>query len=108
MAATIQNPVWKDTYYTTSAATASFNIKLEGNTIFSGKAVKYPDADELSININRLCMNYLESDIVPLLDMMPSEDYQIENVNAVRTFNLYVNDINVVDYTFWMDYSYEE
>ena len=70
--ATITAPIWKDTYYTTTAASANYSIKLDGNTIFTGKAVRYPGADEMNININRICRNYLECDIAALLETMPS------------------------------------
>lgn len=104
----VTNPIWKDTYYTTTADTAVYRIELNGQNIYSGKAVKYPNADDLDININRICNNYLSSDIAPLLEMMPATDYRILNIDAVRTFNLYVDDVNVEDYTFRLDYSYED
>ena len=80
--ATITAPIWKDTYYTTTAASANYSIKLDGNTIFTGKAVRYPGADEMSININRICRNYLECDIAALLETMPSLNTNQPHPNA--------------------------
>ena len=59
MATLTTAPIWKDTYYTTTAATANYSILLNGGIIFSGKAVRYPDAENLKININKVCRNYL-------------------------------------------------
>lgn len=104
--ATITNPVWKDTFYTTSAASASYHITLDGRTIFSGKAVKYPDAQTLQINLNKVCRNYLESDIAELLEDMPSSNTTLTHPASQLTFKLYVSGSNVNDYRFYQDYSY--
>lgn len=108
MATLYTNPIYKDTYYTTTAATANYRIELEGGNIFSGKAVRYPGADELQININKICRNYLDSDIRGLLGDFSSSLGLEVNTQAQRTFKLYVNGTNVADYRFYQDYSYEE
>lgn len=104
--ATITAPIWKDTYYTTTAASANYSIKLDGNIIFTGKAVRYPNADEMNININKICRNYLECDIAALLETMPSFNTKHQHPNAQRTFELYIDDNKVNDYVFYQDYSY--
>lgn len=101
------NPIYKDTYYVTTSASVNYRIELEGANIFSGKAVRYPDADELQININKICRNYLESDITPLLETLPTMSSGMVHTNAQRVFNLFVNDVNVADYRFYQDYSYD-
>lgn len=101
------NPIYKDTYYTTRAASVNYRIELEGANIFSGKAVRYPDADELQININKICRNYLESDVLALLEEKPLSVETEQQPHGQRTFNLYVNDVNVADYRFYQDYSYD-
>ena len=106
--ARIYGPVWKDTYYTTSADSVFFRIDLEGDTVYSGRAVKYPDAEELKININKICRNYLESDIEELLTLMPSTLTSQLHPHEQRTFTLYVDDVNVQDYVFYQDYSYND
>ena len=100
------NPIWKDTYYTSSAASARYRILMDGETIFSGKAVKYPDADNLEINLNKVCRNYLETDILSLVTSLPTNNSTIQNPDAQKTFNLYVGDTNVADYRFYQDWSY--
>lgn len=100
------NPIWKDTYYTSSAASARYRIVMDGETIFSGKAVKYPDADNLEINLNKVCRNYLGTDILPLVTSLPTSSSVVTNFDAQKTFNLYVGDANVADYRFYQDWSY--
>lgn len=106
MATLHTNPIWKDTYYTTNAASANFYLTLDGGKIFAGKAVRYPDASTLEINVNKICRNYLETDIASLLTSMPSTNTSLTHTEAQRTFKLYVNNSNVADYRFYQDYSY--
>lgn len=104
--ATITAPIWKDTYYTTTADTVNYSIRLNGETIFTGKGVKYPDADDMQLNINKICRNYLECDIAALLTTMPSSNTNQDHPNAQRTFNFYTGSTKVNDYVFYQDYSY--
>lgn len=80
-------PIWKDTYYTANTQTLSYQIVLDDNVIYSGKAVKRPDADNISININKVCRNYLETDIRELLENNWSNP-QMNNTEAFRIFTL--------------------
>lgn len=104
--ATITAPIWKDTYYTTTAASVNYSIRLDGETIFTGKAVRYPDADDMDININKICRNYLESDLAKPLENMPTATTNYGHANAQRKFELYINNTKVNDYVFYLDYSY--
>lgn len=104
--ATITAPIWKDTYYTTTAASVNYSIRLDGETIFTGKGVKYPGADDMQLNINKICRNYLECDIAGLLETMPSSNTNLDHPNAQRTFNFYTGSTKVNDYVFYQDYSY--
>lgn len=106
--ATITAPIWKDTYYTTTADTVNYSIRLEGETIFTGKGVKYPGADDMQLNINKICRNYLECDIAGLLETMPSSNTNLDHPNAQRTFNFYTGSTKVNDYVFYQDYSYTD
>ena len=106
--ATITAPIWKDTYYTTTADTVNYSIMLDGETIFTGKGVKYPGADDMQLNINKICRNYLECDIAALLTTMPSSNTNLDHPNAQRTFNFYTGSTKVNDYVFYQDYSYTD
>lgn len=97
-------PIYKDTYYVTTADTLTYTIELDGGVIYSGRAVKFPDADNLRININKVCNNYLESDMSELFD---SESSYTINLNACRVFDLKNgNGVTLQQYTFLFDYDY--
>lgn len=104
----IFNPIWKDTYYISTADTLNYRILLEGDEIYAGKAVKYPDADEMFINVNKICSNYLESDIDVLLNLMPDSSTAITHYDAQRQFDFEVGDAVVETYVFYNDWSYTE
>lgn len=102
----VYGPIWKDTYYTTTASTLIYQIKLDGAVIYSGRAVKKPGADDLVINVNKVCNNYLESDVAELFTS--SSSYITQN-QAVRTFD-FCNSAGTVlqQYMFLLDYDYED
>ena len=104
--ATIIAPIWEDTYYTTTSSPTVYRLALDGRTVFSGKAIKYPGAETLEINVNRLCQNYLETDIAELIEEMPISPRGIMHAEAQRTFNFYVDNTLINQYVFYQDYSY--
>lgn len=60
----IISPIWRDTYFEYDGATLTYTIEMEdGTVIFSGKAYRYPDADMLKINMNKICQDYLSVNI---------------------------------------------
>lgn len=60
----IISPIWRDTYFEYDGATLTYTIEMEdGTVIFSGKAYRYPDANMLRINMNKICQDYLSVDI---------------------------------------------
>lgn len=106
MPSLITRPIWQDTYYSSTADTLVYRIELEGETIYTGKAIKYPEAENVRININKVCRNYLESDIAEELEIMPDIRESVNNRYSQRRFNLFVDNVNVMDYQFYQDYSY--
>lgn len=100
--------IWKDTYYVSTADTLKYRILLDGEEIYAGKAVKYPDADEMLVNVNKICSNYLESNIDVLLNLMPESQTAITQSHAQRQFNFLVNDAVVENYVFYNDWSYSD
>lgn len=103
-------PVWKDTFYVTEADELQYTIRLDGEPIFHAKAYKMPGADELKINVNKICSNYLFADITPLLETFRDsggfiDDYSIEG--NIRTFTLESNGTTLASYRFIKDWSYE-
>ena len=104
----VYNPIYRNTYYTTTADTLYYRIMLDGEEIYAGKAVKYPDADEMQINLDKICRNYLSSDIQDLLTDLPTNTTRQYNSNAQRQFEFYIGtaDTAAETYMFYNDYSY--
>ena len=97
-------PIWKDTYYTTTAATLNYRIYLGDNLIFSGKAYRMPDGSSIRININKICQNYLEQDIDNILTGSTSQT----NGNAKGDFILKNSTGGTIEtYRFLYDWDYE-
>lgn len=107
MSSLITRPIWQDLYWSTDADVVNYRIELDGENIYTGKAYKYPDADRVRININKICRNYLESDIAEMLLEMPDRRETLYNRLSQRVFNLYADDEHVADYQLYLDYSYD-
>lgn len=98
-------PIWKDTYYTSTASSLEYLIQVDGDVIFSGKAYEMPDAEGIRININHICENYLQNDINPLLNSTAST---VSVPNACRTFTLVTPAGNVLEtYRFLYCWDYD-
>lgn len=96
-------PIWKDTYYTSSAEYLPYEISYNSNVIFSGRAYAMPRR-QIRININKVCADYLSTNIDAILEGGSSATA----ANAVGTFTLSSNGSTLETYTFlycW-DYSY--
>lgn len=102
----ITAPIYKDTVYTHSGLSLTYAITLNGETIFNGRAYSAPGEDNIKINVNRICENYLNNyDITPILEGATGST---EAPEAFRTF-LFVNDSgNTLEtYKFLYNYDYE-
>ena len=104
---------YSDTYYTTTADTFSYRIELDGAVIYSGKAVKMPNADVIRINVNKICQNYLSNNLESMINPVLTGGSPlpfIENAYALRVFDLIDNRTNqtVESYMFLYDYNYVE
>ena len=97
-------PIWKDTYYTTTAASLTYKIYLSDTLIFSGKAYRMPNGNNIQININKICQNYLEQDIDTLLTGSSSSQ---QNPNAKGDFVLKNGSNTTLEtYRFLYDWDY--
>ena len=102
--ADVTAPIWKDTYYTTTASTFQYTITCNDGTIFSGKAYRMPNQDSISININKICRDYLSQDIDSILGGSSSQT----NANACKDFTLKNGSgTSVRTYRFLFDYDYD-
>lgn len=98
-------PIWKDTFYTSSAQSLTYYILLDGAVIYAGKAFRMPSESTLRININKICENYLSTDIDAILGGSPSQT----NIYAYRSFVLKDADNNELQtYNFLYNWSYED
>lgn len=98
-------PIWQDTYYTTAASSMTYYITDGVNTIFSGKAYKYPDDENIKIKINRICQNHLNSEIPN--SVWSSNSGNVNLPDAVKTFHLFNSaGTELSAYTFINDWSY--
>ena len=87
-------PIWKDTYYTSTANTLEYYITDGTNTIFRGKSYKFPDRENIKIKINDICSNHLNSDI-PLSVWSSTTAGSVTLPNAAKTFTLYNEEMSL-------------
>lgn len=109
----IKAPIWKDTYYSKQTEDGVFTYYLATNvgdtleTIFNGKAWAFPNTDTITININRICQDYLSTSLPDLRTITATTSYTQEE--AYREFYLYdENDVLKETYRFLLDWSYED
>lgn len=102
--ATIYRPVYKDTFYTTTAASLNYKIVFNNETIFTGRAVRMPNQDSISINVNKICQDYLHQSLNTILTGGTTET----NTYAAGTFYLKDSNNNTLqDYKFIHCYDYD-
>lgn len=103
----VTSPIWKDIEYVSSASVLNYSIDVDGETIFIGKAYRKPRASTLSININRICQNYLSNELNEGFVSVGNME-QYTNPNAARTFYLRDGNGNTLEtYQLNYDWSYE-
>lgn len=101
-------PIWKDTYYTSTADTLEYYITDGSNTIFRGKSYKAPNAN-IFITLNEICSHHLNSEL-PNNVWSFTNNQNVTMSNEYKTFNLYnaSNDALLDSFTFYNDWSYED
>lgn len=108
--ATIKAPIWQDTYYTSTAYTVlDYALQIDGqSTIYTGRAYQRPGANGISINISKICQDYIK-DSFREVDFRDYTGSTYEHPYSYVEFNL----INVQNgtvlgtYGFVYDWSYE-
>lgn len=101
-----------------SYLSAQARVIGDSKVIYSGKAYKFPNSDTVKININKICQNYLNSNIHNIMQsladtgMLPTdEDGNVLNdiEDSVHTFSLYKvgENIPAATWTFINDWSYQ-
>ena len=108
--AVIKRPIWQDTYYTSTAYTVlDYALQIDGqSTIYTGRAYQRPGANGISINISKICQDYIK-DSFRDVDFRDYTGSTYEHPYSYVEFNL----INVQNgtvlgtYGFVYDWSYE-
>ena len=104
----VYSSIWCDTYYTTDESPFEYVIKLDEAVVFAGRAYRYPEADEVKININKICENYLQQNIDGLLGQIPPASPQTVQTIPIPTFNLFDGDGRLMEsYRFIPCWDYE-
>ena len=108
--ATIKAPIWQDIYYTsTTFSVLSYAVQIVGaNTIYTGRAYRRPGASVLSINISKICQDYIkdsfrEVDFRTLVGTSYAHPYSYVEFNLINLQNGSV----LGSYGFVYDWSYE-
>lgn len=106
--ATIKAPIWQDIYYTsTTYSVLEYAVQIVGDaTIYTGRAYRRPGASALSINISKICQDYIK-DSFREVDFRNLSSYV--HPGSYLEFNLINANNGVVlgTYGFVYDWSYE-
>lgn len=89
----IYNLAYKDVFYNTTADTFTYVIRLGDTGVFFATAVKSPGDEEISININRIVSQYLDTNMP---DFRNYSNNVTKHGNGVLDFNLYQVTFNEV------------
>lgn len=115
--ATIKAPIWQDIYYTVSATPTAttftafdYAVQLPGGrSIYTGRANLKPNATYVSINISKICRDYIK-DTFSQVDFRTLTGQTYLHPQSYVEFNL-VNLVNgevLATYGFVYDWSYED
>lgn len=100
-------PIWQNTTYAAAGDDPlTYSITMDGEDIFYGRAFARPGRNSITVNLNRVCQNYLSSKLPPF---RTSSYGHSENPGAMRTFSLYNEDTGarLGQYDFVLDWSYD-
>ena len=108
--ATIKAPIWQDIYYTsTTYSVLDYAVQIVGaNTIYTGRAYQRPGANGISINISKICQDYIK-DSFRDVDFRTLTGSTYVHPDSYVEFNL-INAANgtvLGTYGFVYDWSYE-
>lgn len=81
----------------------SYEVRHNGETIYSGKAYVVPNTNYVEIDISKICSSYLNSSLDGKIDN-PTDYIELE---GVKSFNLYVNGELEASFLYYNSYTYE-
>lgn len=101
----VAGPIWYDTLYTESnTRDFAYTLELDGETIYSGMAVRQPGTSGPVINISKICQDYLHME---LPDFRNYNNDVFSSPDAIKSFNLLVYGEARVTYKFMYNWSYD-
>ena len=98
-------PICQDTEYIYTGDSLTYSIELSGETVFTGRAYAAPGQNTISINVNRICENYLSNNSVESI-LNGTVNNQVA-YDAIATF--YLRDESgstLAVYDFFYNYNY--
>lgn len=99
-------PIYRDTIYVYSGSSLNYHITLDGETIFEGRAYAAPGEDNIQINVNRICENYLNNNAIEAI--LNGTSTLITAPEAYREFILLDSGNTALEtFGFLYDYDYE-
>lgn len=105
-------PIFQDTTvlynFNNSSNYIIYNITTDGSIIYSGKAYKLPDAEYIEFNVNKICYNYLNSDLPNGFSYSGNVNNLYQLKDYYKTFVITDNNNNTINsYNFYNSYSYD-
>lgn len=99
-------PIYKDTIYTYTGQALAYEIQLDGENIFEGRAYAAPGEGTIQININRICENYLNNNAIE--EILYETETSVYAPEAFMTFTLTDDSGNTLEtYKFLYNYDYD-
>lgn len=96
--------IWKDINYTASTSPLNYYITDNSGEIFRGKAVMKPTENYVEINVNKICENYVSTEMAYNSDNVTATTHS----NAIKTFSLYNSGGTLLNtYTFLNSWDYK-
>lgn len=86
--------IWRDTYFEryTVDDFVNFRVTMDGETIYRGRAYRFPDSDFIRVNVSLICRNYLNSEIPALMELVREGGWEFDDMimpDVMHRFNLY-------------------
>lgn len=97
------SPIWRDTIFTKNILndTFEYHLDVDGQTVYAGKAYKYPDNDYIEFFLNNVVEDYLGN------SLEFKDGLQVMN-NYVKEITLLSDDGTDETFNFFNDWSYKD
>ncbi len=101
----VTSPIWKDVSYTASTSPLKYTISVDDNEIFNGIAYARPGNEYVIFNINKICQNWVGSDLPDIRTFRGAYTH----TDAFKTFVLKNDSGTTLEtYNFLYDWSYDD